>query len=330
MLYVHPNLLPGVRGLPAGLVLSRPALLPVPHKPASRSLEAAAASFVSVCAGLFIPQRQVAPILSNISPDRSFLFCRLLPRKATRCARPVLQAFQRPTISLLPFAHGLSTWPVPVRRCAGSLLCRVFQRPLTIVGCLCYLVLGELLRGGGLFALLSCHCRVLFCVAAVTYVLYRNSFLFFFALQSHDPIRDSKKAGALPLYSADLCDAGQGCFSSSAFSLSLGFHAFHPPCRQCPCSLPRRRIAAASCPVALAAANSNRRFKSGFILSRRNSALLSACPASTAQPCRSQQSEYLAKPFLSSFVSWQIRIRAASVRKQPQAVKKTFGRFGGP
>lgn len=65
-------------------------------------------------------------------------------------------------------------------------------------------------------------------------ILYRNSFLFFFALQSHDPIRDSKKAGALPLYSADLCDAGQGCFSSSAFSLSLGFHAFHPPCRQCP------------------------------------------------------------------------------------------------
>ena len=135
MLYVHPNLLPGVRGLPAELVLSRPALLPVPHKPASRSLEAAAASFVSVCAGLFIPQRQVAPMLSNISPDRSFLFCRLLPRKAMRCAWPVPQAFQRPTISLFPFAHGLSTWPVPVRRCAGSLLCRVFQRPLTIVGC---------------------------------------------------------------------------------------------------------------------------------------------------------------------------------------------------
>lgn len=127
---------PFARGTrPAGLVLSRPALLPVPHKPASRSLEAAAASFVSVCAGLFIPQRQVAPILSNISPDRSFLFCRLLPRKAMRCAWPVLQAFQRPTISLLPFEHGLSTWPVPVRRCAGSLVCRVFQRPLTIVGC---------------------------------------------------------------------------------------------------------------------------------------------------------------------------------------------------
>ena len=167
---------------PAGLVLSRPALLPVPHKPASRSLEAAAASFVSVCAGLFIPQRQVAPILSSISPDRSFLFCRLLPRKATRCARPVLQAFQRPTISLLPFAHGLSTWPVPVRRCAGSLVCRVFQRPLTIVGCLCYLVLGELLRGGGLFALLSCHCRVLFCVAAVTYV-YCTATVFSFSLR---------------------------------------------------------------------------------------------------------------------------------------------------
>ena len=167
---------PFARGTrPAGLVLSRPALLPVPHKPASRSLEAAAASFVSVCAGIFIPQRQVAPILSSISPDRSFLFCRLLPRKAMRCAWPVPQPFQRPTISLLPFAHGLSTWPVPVRRCAGSLLCRVFQRPLTIVGCLCYLVLGELLCGGELFALLSCHCRVLFCVAAVTYVLYRNT-----------------------------------------------------------------------------------------------------------------------------------------------------------
>ena len=122
--------------------------------------------------------------------------------------------------------------------CAGSPMRRLpalprISAPVDDSG-LCYLVLGELLRGGGLFALLSCHCRVLFCVAAVTYVLYRNSFLFFFALQSHDPIRDSKKAGALPLYSADLCDAGQGCFSSSAFSLILGFYAFHPPCRQCP------------------------------------------------------------------------------------------------
>ena len=86
----------------------------------------------------------------------------------------------------------------------------------------------------------------------------------------------------------------------------------------------RRRIAAASCPVALAAANSNRRFKSGFILSRRNSALLSACPASTAQPCRSQQSEYLAKPFLSSFVSWQIRMRGCFRQETAPGRQKNF------
>ena len=108
ILYIHLNLLPWVCGRLTGLVLSRLALLLVPHKPACRSLEAAVASFVSVCADLFISQQQVAPILSNISSNQFFLFCRLLPRKVMRCAWSVLQAFQHPIISLLPFVHSLS------------------------------------------------------------------------------------------------------------------------------------------------------------------------------------------------------------------------------
>ena len=54
------------------------------------------------------------------------------------------------------------------------MLCRIFQYPLTKVRFLWYLVHGELLCGGWLLVLLSYHSRVLFCVPAVTYVLYRN------------------------------------------------------------------------------------------------------------------------------------------------------------